>query len=77
MSYQIMMGSIWCIPSTLELLPMIRAMTKPYTSVVLVARGHTTLQRVRNGETVEGIELLADACIGASTGNCKVADEQT
>lgn len=54
-----------------ELLPTIRAMTQAYTNVVLVARGHTTLQRLRNGETFEGIELLAVACIGASTGNLK------
>ncbi|MGV8920865.1 MAG: UvrD-helicase domain-containing protein [Pseudomonas sp.] len=54
-----------------ELLPTIRAMTQAYTKVVLVARGHTTLQRLRNGETFEGIELLAVACISASTGNLK------
>ncbi|MBV4467378.1 ATP-dependent helicase [Pseudomonas sp. SWRI79] len=54
-----------------ELLPTIRAMTQEYTKVVLVARGHTTLQRLRNGETFEGIELLAVACISASTGNLK------
>ncbi|WDH32426.1 UvrD-helicase domain-containing protein [Pseudomonas chlororaphis] len=54
-----------------ELLPTIRAMTQGYTKVVLVARGHTTLQRLRNGETFEGIELLAVACISASTGNLK------
>lgn len=54
-----------------ELLPIIRTMTQGYTKVVLVARGHTTLQRLRNGETFEGIELLAVACISASTGNLK------
>ncbi|MCO1623699.1 UvrD-helicase domain-containing protein [Pseudomonas putida] len=54
-----------------ELLPNIRAMTQQYTKVVLVARGHTTLQRLRNGETFKGIELLAVACISASTGNLK------
>lgn len=54
-----------------ELLPTIRAMTQEYAKVVLVARGHTTLQRLRNGETFEGIELLAVACISASTGNLK------
>lgn len=54
-----------------ELLPTIRAMTQSYAKVVLVARGHTTLQRLRNGETFEGVELLAVACINASTGNLK------
>lgn len=54
-----------------ELLPTIRAMTQQYAKVVLVARGHTTLQRLRNGETFKGIELLAVACISTSTGNLK------
>ncbi|MCF5544291.1 UvrD-helicase domain-containing protein [Pseudomonas salomonii] len=52
-----------------ELLPTIRAMTGAYERVVLVARGHATLQRLRNGKTHEGIELLAVACIGAGSGN--------
>lgn len=54
-----------------ELLSTIRAMTQAYSNVVLVARGHTTLQRLRNGETFEGIELLAVACIGAGAGSLK------
>jgi DNA helicase-2/ATP-dependent DNA helicase PcrA len=52
-----------------ELLPTIRALTTEYGKVVMVARGHTTLQRLRNGKTFEGIELLAVACIGASSGS--------
>lgn len=52
-----------------ELLPRIRALTQGYTKVVLVARGHSTLQRLRNGETFTGVELLAVACINASRGN--------
>jgi len=54
-----------------ELLPTIRTITQAYTKVVLVARGHTTLQRLRNGDTFEGIELLAVACIGACAGSLK------
>ncbi|WP_310348375.1 UvrD-helicase domain-containing protein [Pseudomonas sp. BE134] len=54
-----------------ELLTTIRAMTQAYSKVVLVARGHTTLQRLRNGETFEGIELLAVACISAGAGSLK------
>ncbi|WP_313026340.1 ATP-dependent helicase [Pseudomonas lopnurensis] len=53
-----------------ELLPKIRAITQAYPKVV-VARGHTTLQRLRNGETFEGVELLAVACIGAGEGSLK------
>lgn len=54
-----------------ELLPKIRAITQAYPKVVVVARGHTTLQRLRNGETFEGVELLAVACIGAGEGSLK------
>lgn len=56
-----------CCPS--ELLPSIRALTAEYDEVVMVARGHTPLQRLRNGKTFEGIELLAVACIGANSGS--------
>ncbi|KJZ39931.1 MULTISPECIES: ATP-dependent helicase [Pseudomonas] len=59
-----------------ELLPAIRAITQGYTKVVLVARGHTTLQRLRNGATFEGVELLAVACIGAGSGNLKDIKER-
>lgn len=52
-----------------ELLPTIRNLTAAYNEVVLVARGHATLQRLRNGKTFEGIELLAVVCIGASSGS--------
>lgn len=54
-----------------ELLPKIRAITQAYPKVVVVARGHTTLQRLRNGETFDGVELLAVACIGAGEGSLK------
>lgn len=54
-----------------ELLPTIRAMTQAYSKVVLVARGHTTLQRLRNGKASEGVELLAVACISARAGSLK------
>lgn len=57
-----------------ELLPTIRAITQAYTKVVLVARGHATLQRLRNGETFEGVELLAVACIGAGAGAGSLKD---
>lgn len=54
-----------------ELLPMIRSLTQTYQKVVLVARGHTTLQRLRNAQTFEGIELLAVACIGAGAASLR------
>jgi len=54
-----------------ELLPTIRNFTQAYTNVVVVARGYTTLNRLRNGESVEGVELLAVACIGAGSGSVK------
>lgn len=54
-----------------ELLPKIRAITQAYPKVVVVARGHTTLQRLHNGETFDGVELLAVACIGAGEGSLK------
>ncbi len=54
-----------------ELLPTIRDLTRQYQRVVLVARGHTTLQRLRSGDAFEGIEVLAVAFISASTGSLK------
>jgi len=51
-----------------EVLPAIREMCLIHDKVVVVARGHTTLQRLRTGRAFEGIELLALACMNLKTG---------
>jgi len=51
-----------------EVLPAIREMCLIHDKVVVVARGHTTLQRLRTGRAFEGIELLALACMNLKAG---------
>lgn len=51
-----------------EVLPAIREMTLIHDKVVVVARGHATLQRLRTGRAFEGIELLALACMNLKAG---------
>ena len=51
-----------------EVLPAIREMSLIHDKVVIVARGYTTLQRLRNGRAFEGIELLALACLNLKAG---------
>lgn len=54
-----------------ELLPRIIELTRGYERIVVVARGHTTLQRFRKGETFSGTETLALACVAAGSGSLK------
>lgn len=54
-----------------ELLPKIAEITSAYKNVVVVARGHSTLQRFRKGDNFTGVEVLALACVAASSGSLK------
>ncbi|WP_223441667.1 UvrD-helicase domain-containing protein [Pseudomonas sp. BF-R-19] len=54
-----------------ELLPRIIEITSGYKEVVVVARGHSTLQRFRKGDNFKGVEVLALACVAASSGSKK------
>lgn len=54
-----------------ELLPKITELTSAYKNVVVVARGHSTLQRFRKGDNFTGVEVLALACVAASSGSLK------
>lgn len=54
-----------------ELLPKITELTNAYKNVVVVARGHSTLQRFRKGDNFTGVEVLALACVAASSGSLK------
>lgn len=51
-----------------EVLPAIREMSLIHDKVVVVARGHATLQRLCTGRVFEGIELLALACMNLKAG---------
>lgn len=52
-----------------ELLPRIIELTKGHKEVVVVARGHSTLQRFRKGDDFKGVEILALACVSAESGS--------
>jgi len=52
-----------------ELLPRIIELTKGYKEVVVVARGYSTLQRFRKGNDFKGAEVLALACVSATSGS--------
>uniref|UniRef100_UPI003F589D24 UvrD-helicase domain-containing protein n=1 Tax=Pseudomonas grandcourensis TaxID=3136736 RepID=UPI003F589D24 len=52
-----------------ELLPRIIELTSGYKEVVVVARGHSTLQRFRKGDNFKGVEVLALACVAAGSGS--------
>lgn len=52
-----------------ELLPRIIELTSDYKEVVVVARGHSTLQRFRKGDNFKGVEVLALACVAARSGS--------
>ncbi len=54
-----------------ELLPKIIELTSAYKHVVVVARGHSTLQRFRKGDKFTGVEVLALACVAAESGSLK------
>lgn len=54
-----------------ELLPKIIELTSAYKHVVVVARGHSTLQRFRKGDKFTGVEALALACVAAKNGSLK------
>lgn len=54
-----------------ELLPKITEIASAYKNVVVVARGHSTLQRFRKGDNFSGVEVLALACVAASSGSLK------
>lgn len=54
-----------------ELIPRIIELTTGYEQVVVVARGHSTLQRFRRGDSFKGVEVLALACVAASNGSNK------
>jgi hypothetical protein len=54
-----------------ELIPKIIELTNGYEEVVVVARGHSTLQRFRRGDSFKGVEVLALACVAASKGSNK------
>lgn len=54
-----------------ELIPKIIELTNGYEEVVVVARGHSTLQRFRRGDSFKGVEMLALACVAASNGSNK------
>ncbi|QFG34004.1 AAA family ATPase [Pseudomonas umsongensis] len=54
-----------------ELLPKIIELTSAYKHVVVVARGHSTLQRFRKGDKFTGVEVLALACVAAKSGSLK------
>jgi hypothetical protein len=54
-----------------ELLPKIIELTCTYEQVVVVARGYSTLQRLRKGDRFKGIEVLALACVAAGGGSLK------
>lgn len=54
-----------------ELLPKIVELTRGYKEVVVVARGHSTLQRFRKGDNFKGVEVLALACVAASSESLK------
>ena len=54
-----------------ELLPKITEITSTYKNVVVVARGHSTLQRFRKGDNFTGVEVLALACVAANSGSLK------
>ncbi|RMR31660.1 UvrD-helicase domain-containing protein [Pseudomonas syringae group genomosp. 3] len=46
-----------------EIVPTVLELTRPYTHVVVVARGHSTLQRFSGGRALKPLEELAVACI--------------
>lgn len=54
-----------------ELLPKIAELTSAYKNVVVVARGHSTLQRFRKGDNFTGVEVLALACVAVNSGSLK------
>nr|WP_313042619.1 UvrD-helicase domain-containing protein [Pseudomonas sp.] len=54
-----------------ELIPKIIELTNGYEEVVVVARGHSTLQRFRRGDSFKGVEMLALACVAARNGSNK------
>lgn len=46
-----------------EIVTIVLELTKPYQNVVVVARGHSTLQRFSVGSALNPLEKLAQACI--------------
>lgn len=46
-----------------EIVPTVLELTRPYQNIVVVARGHSTLQRFSVGSALEPLEELALACI--------------
>ena len=52
-----------------EIVPTILELTKSYQHIVVVARGHRTLQRFSVGSALEPLEELALACIQFRNGN--------
>jgi superfamily I DNA/RNA helicase len=54
-----------------ELLTRIIELTSRYQEIVVVARGHSTLQRFRKGDNFSGTEALALACVAAASGSLK------